>query len=155
MAKSGISISLKGFEALLEQIKKAGKDVDAEATRMVKEDATIVETELKTACKASNVPDDIINEIRKRVQSGLNVYSAEIGWELGNYDPKNPSAGYKAIFLNYGTVRRHTAKGYDRGEIPKKPTAQQFIAQAKKKAKTKISKRHKEMLKKMLGEVAE
>lgn len=154
MAK-GISLSLKGFDKLLEQLKEAGKDVDTEAARLIKEDAAIVDTELRASCKASNVPDDIINEIRKRVQSGLNVYSAEIGWELGNYNPKNPSAGYKAIFLNYGTVRRHTAKGYDRGEIPKKPTAQQFIAQAKRKAKTKISKRHKEMLKKMLGEVAE
>lgn len=154
MAK-GISLSLKGFDKLLEQLKEAGKDVDTEAARLIKEDAAIVDTELKAACKASNVPNDIINEITKTVQSSLNVYSAEVGWKLGNYDPKNPSAGYKAIFLNYGTVRRHTAKGYDRGEIPKKPTAQQFIAQAKRKAKTKISKRHKEMLKKMLGEVAE
>lgn len=154
MAK-GISLSLKGFDKLLEQLKEAGKDVDTEAARLIKEDAAIVDTELKAACKASNVPNDIINEITKTVQSSLNVYSAEVGWKLGNYDPKNPSAGYKAIFLNYGTVRRHTAKGYGRGEIPKKPTAQQFIAQAKRKAKTKISKRHKEMLKKMLGEVAE
>lgn len=154
MAK-GISLSLKGFDKLLSQLKEAGEDVDAEAARLIKEDAAIVDTELKAACKASNVPNDIINEITKTVQSSLNVYSAEVGWKLGNYDPKNPSAGYKAIFLNYGTVRRHTAKGYDRGEIPKKPTAQQFIAQAKRKAKTKISKRHKEMLKKMLGEVAE
>ena len=153
MAKSGISISLKGFERLLEQLKQAGEDVDAAASQIIKEDAAIVETELKASCKASNVPDDIINEIRKKVKSGLNVYSAEIGWELGNYDPKNPSAGYKAVFLNYGTVRRHTAKGYDRGAIPKKPTQQQFIAQAKKKAKAKISKKHKEMLKKMLGEI--
>lgn len=154
MAK-GISLSLKGFDKLLEQLKEAGKDVDTEAARLIKEDAAIVDTELKAACKASNVPNDIINEITKTVQGSLNVYSAEVGWKLGNYNPKNPSAGYKAIFLNYGTVRRHTAKGYDRGEIPKKPTAQQFIAQAKRKAKTKISKRHKEMLKKMLGEVAE
>ena len=154
MAK-GISLSLKGFDKLLEQLKEAGKDVDTEAARLIKEDAAIVDTELKASCKASNVPNDIINEITKTVQSSLNVYSAEVGWKLGNYDPKKPSAGYKAIFLNYGTVRRHTAKGYNRGEIPKKPTAQQFIAQAKKKAKTKISKRHKEMLKKMLGEVAE
>mgnify|MGYP002513164521 CR=1 FL=1 len=152
MAK-GISLSLKGFDKLLSQLEEAGKDVDAEAARIIKEDAEIVDTELKSACKSSNVPEDIINEITKTVQGSLNVYSAEVGWKLGNYNPKNPSAGYKAIFLNYGTVRRHTAKGYDRGEIPKKSTAQQFIAQAKKKAKTKISKKHKEMLKKMLGEI--
>ncbi|MBQ1903504.1 MAG: hypothetical protein II168_03970, partial [Ruminococcus sp.] len=83
MAK-GISLSLKGFDKLLEQLKEAGKDVDTEAARLIKEDAAIVDTELRASCKASNVPDDIINEIRKRVQSGLNVYSAEIGWELGN-----------------------------------------------------------------------
>lgn len=152
MAK-GISLSLKGFDKLLSQLKEVGEDVDAEAARIIKEDAEIVDTELKAACKSSNVPEDIINEITKTVQGSLNVYSAEVGWKLGNYNPKNPSAGYKAIFLNYGTVRRHTAKGYDRGEIPKKSTAQQFIAQAKKKAKTKISKKHKEMLKKMLGEI--
>lgn len=152
MAK-GISLSLKGFDKLLSQLKEAGEDVDAEATRIIKEDAAIVETELKAACKSSNVPEDIINEITKTVQGSLNIYSAEVGWKLGNYNPKNPSAGYKAIFLNYGTVRRHTAKGFDRGAIPKKTTQQQFIAQAKKKAKTKISKKHKEMLKKMLGEI--
>lgn len=150
---AGISISLNGFEKLLAQIKEAEKDVDTATSQIIKEDAQVFETELRASCKASNVPDDIINEITKRVQSELNVYSAEIGWKLGSYDPKNPSAGYKAIFLNYGTVRRHTAKGYDRGAIPKKPTQQQFIAQAKKKAKAKISKRHKEMLKKMLGEI--
>lgn len=75
---------------------------------------------------------------------------------MGNYDPKNPSAGYKAVFRNYGTVRR-TVKdtgehatvggnwktlGTDRGAV----TGTGFIATAKDASRPKVKKIQRQKL---------
>lgn len=150
---SGIQINLKGFEKMLEQLKEAERGVDKATAAAIEESAKIVETELLSAAADRNVPSDITSKIRIHTSNEGDRYKAEVGWDMGNYDPKNPSAGYKAIFLNYGTVRRRTAKGYNRGEIPKKASDQQFIHAAKKAARPKVRKAQQEIIKKALGDL--
>lgn len=152
MAKnSGIKLNLKGFDRLLEQLQAAGKDADRAAAETIKESARVVSDVLHEEAQAHGVPDDITSKIRtETANSRSNVYSAQVGWKMGNYDPRNPSAGYKAVFLNYGTVRRQTKAGKNRGAIRKRPQAQQFIYAAKKKARSRVNRLHKEMLRRAL-----
>lgn len=152
MAQSRLKLNLKGFEDLIDDLTRKGKDVEKAAGKAITESARIVEAELKTECQAAGVPDSITSEIRTKVSGKDGTFTAEVGWELNNYNPKNPSAGYKAIFLNYGTVRRRTRRGYNRGQIPKKSADQQFIYAAKKKAARKVRKVQEEVLKEALEE---
>lgn len=148
-----LKIKINGFEKMLEHIQEAGKDVDTAAAQAIKDSASIVETELRASCITSGVPDSITREIRKKVTASNGTYSAEVGWELGAYNPKDPSTGYKAIFLNYGTVRRQTARGKNRGAIRKKPPTEQFIARAKKAAKPKIRKAQQRIIDTVKGDI--
>lgn len=148
----GIKLNLKGFEKMLTQLQDAGKNVDPAAKEAVSENARIVEQELRAQCQAAGVPSDIIQEIKTTTSTeGEGRYSAKVGWKLGNYDPQNPSTGYKAIFLNYGTVRRQTKRGKNRGAIHKPAKDQQFIYAAKKKSQTKVKKLQKQMLEEITG----
>lgn len=157
MARNSMSVNLKGFEKLLDQIQEAGKDVNKAAEKAIKEEAKIYEEELKAEAKSRGIPDDIISEIKTELTAKNDTYTTKVGWKLGNYDTRKPSKGYKALFLNYGTVRRQTARGENRGSIPKGhehyPKAEQFIYNAKKKARPKIKKSQQKILKKILGEV--
>lgn len=153
MAKGGIKINLKGFDKMLEQLQEAGGDVSTAAASAIRESAKVVESELRAAASESGVPSDITSEIRAHTSSEGDRYEAEVGWQMGNYDPKKPSAGYKAVFLNYGTVKRYTKKGQYRGEITKPAQSQQFIHKAKKAARPKVKKIQQEILKKVLGDL--
>ena len=153
MAKGGIKISLKGFDRMLEELQEAGGDVDRAAASAIRESAKVVEDELQAAATASGVPSDITSEIRTNTSKEGDRYEAEVGWIMGNYDPKKPTAGYKAVFLNFGTVRRYTFKGQYRGEIQKQPRAQQFIYRAKKNARPKVKKIQRQEILKALGDL--
>lgn len=152
------------FGGLLEDIKLAGGNVESTASQVANECAKTMHNELVSECSASGIPSSISREIKDSVNAtgGGNVYEVKVGWELGDYNPKSPSAGYKAIFLNYGTARRMAKKrvhrningvwvtlGPDRGSI----AARGFIAKAKKGAAKKIKKTQKDALKQMLKEL--
>lgn len=149
MASGQIKLKLKGFDDMLEKIKEAGKDADATARKVIEESAKIVETELKTAAAAAQVKSSITDEIKRTVEKEGDRYSAAVGWEVGNYDPRNVTAGYIAIFENYGTVRRQTRTGKDRGEL--KP--RNFISTAKKAAKPKVKKLQKQIIDEVMGDL--
>ena len=107
MANSGISLKLKGFDKLLEEIQRANGDIKAATEQAMNKSVAVVEKELHQHCDAAGVPSSISSAIRAdRAQWRGNVCEAEVGWKLGAYDPKNPSQGHKAIFLNYGTPHR-------------------------------------------------
>lgn len=159
------SIKLKlDFDGLLEAVKAAGGDVDRAALRAANECAKVAHDELVSECNASGVPSSVSREITHgvNVTGGGNVYEVEAGWKKGDYNPKNPSAAYKAVFLNYGTARRAVTKrvkyplngefvtlGTDRGAV----TARGFIARAKKSAGKRVKKVQKEALQEMLKEL--
>lgn len=153
MGNARLNLNLSGFEKMLANLDLASKDIDRAADSAIKESAKAVETELRSEAAAKGVPPDIIQEIKVSTKHEADAYSAKVGWELGSYDPRKPSAGYKAIFLNFGTVRRQTQAGQNRGEIPKRSQDQQFIYSAKKKARTKVRKVQKGVLEKIMRDL--
>lgn len=160
---AGASIRLRvDFDGLLEDIKKAGGDIDKAAKTVATECAKVMRDELVAECNTSNVPQSVSGEIGYKVIHNGNAYWIEAGWEKGEYDPRNPSAAYKAIFLNYGVpkarqVKKKTHVMYkgtwvttaNRGTLE----ARGFIERAKKGAEKKVKKVQKEALQKMLGEL--
>ncbi len=145
MASKAI-LQLKGFDELFEQIQKAGGSIDRAAESCLRQSASIMETEMKAQMQAAGVDSDLINAMPPpQITIDGNRYSAAVGYKKGNYDPSNPSDGYKVVFLNYGTPRR-TKHG--------KVAARGFIQAAKKKARPRIKKAQKETLDKILGRVS-
>ena len=141
MASKAI-LQLKGFDDLLEKIQKAGGSIDQAADSCLRQSAQIMQAELKAQMQAADVDADLINAMpQPQITVNGNRYSAAVGYEKGNYDPRNPSDGYKVVFLNYGTPRR-TMHG--------KVKARGFIQTAKNKARPKIKKAQQEVFEKIV-----
>lgn len=149
MAKrsSGISLKLDGFDDIIKQLNLAESQADHHAKELLTQCAEIAESELISEAQAKGVKQDIIDEVKTEIEGGHARYTAHVGWKLGEYDPRNPSKGYIAVFENYGTVKRKTAKGKNRGAL----TAKNFIKDANKSAKKKIKKLQDVYYAKMLG----
>lgn len=153
MAK--VNITLKGFEKMLKNISEAGKDADKAADRAISESIKVYDTELHTAATSHGVPASLTSEIKSAQYKEGNFYGGRVGWEVGSYDRKNPSAGMKAIFLNYGTVRRQTKRGYNRGAIDKSDSSQRgFIEAAKRAARPKIKKAQKKIIDEVMEDLS-
>lgn len=135
-------LQLKGFDDLLEQIKKAGGSIDQAADSCLRQSAQIMQRELQAQMQAAGVDSELINAMPPpTIIADGNNYRAEVGYKKGSYDPKNLSDGYKVVFLNYGTPRR-TMHG--------KVAARHFIQAAKNKARPQIKKAQRETLEKIL-----
>lgn len=145
MASKAI-LQLKGFDELLEKIQNAGGSIDAAADSCLRQSAQIMKTELKAQMQAAGVDSGLINAMPPpQITVDGNRYSAAVGYKKGNFDPRNPSDGYKVVFLNYGTPRR-TMHG--------KVAARGFIEKAKKKARPRIKRAQQETLEKILVRVS-
>lgn len=145
MASKAI-LQLKGFDDLLEQIQKAGGSIDQAANSCLRQSAQIMQEELKAQMQASGVDAGLINAMPPpTITVKGNNYRAEVGYKKGSFDPRDPSDGYKVVFLNYGTPRRRL-----HGKI----AARGFIQAAKKKAAPRIKRAQKETLEKILGRVS-
>ena len=139
-------LQLNGFDELLQQIQKASGSIDQAANSCLRQSAQIMQSELKAQMQAADVDGDLINNMPPpQITVEGNNYRAAVGYKKGNYDPNNPSDGYKVVFLNYGTPRR-TKHG--------KVAARGFIHQAKKKARPQIKKAQQQTLEKILGRVS-
>ena len=138
-------LQLKGFDDLLEQIQKAGGSIDRAADSCLRQSAQIMQSELKAQMQAAGVDSSLINSMPPpQITIKDNRYSAAVGYKKGDFDPRNPSDGYKVVFLNYGTSHR-TMHG--------KVAARGFIEKAKKKARPQIKKAQQETLEKILERV--
>lgn len=145
MASSKAVLQLKGFDDLLAKIQAAGGSIDKAAETCLRDSAEIMQSEFKAQMQAAGVDDNLINAMPPpQITIKGNRYSAAVGYEKGAFDPRNPSDGYKVVFLNYGTPRR-TMHG--------KVAARGFIQAAKKKARPRIKKAQRETLEKILGRV--
>lgn len=139
-------LQLKGFDDLLERIQRAGGSIDGAADSCLRQSANIMQSELKAQMQAAGVDSDLINAMPPpQITVEGNRYSAAVGYKKGNFDPSNPSDGYKVVFLNYGTPRR-TMRG--------KVKARGFIQKAKKKARPQIKRAQQETLENILGRVS-
>lgn len=140
-----IKLDLKGFDEMLRKIEKANGNVDAAAKKCMDKSAQIMQDELKSQMQAADLQNTMSRLISRmpspRVENDHGLWTAQVGYEKGAYDPKNPSDAYEVIFINYGTPRR--AK---HGKVQ----ARGFIAKAKKKAKSKIKKEQQQILDEIL-----
>ena len=137
-----IKIKLEGFDDLLKEIEKANGSMVKACESAVRQSAATMQSELKSAMNTAGVPSDLINAMPAfEIESEGNYVQAKVGYDKGAYDPKNPSDGYKVVFLNYGTPSRSK-----HGKV----VARGFIEKAKKSARPKIKKQQKEALEKIL-----
>ena len=142
-----IKLKLTGFDELLEKIEKAGGKADKAAEQCMKKSAETMDEALRSEMQKSNVPSELENAMQQpEVFRDGNVVVAKVGFKKGSYNPKNPSAAYKAIFLNYGTPHR-TKHG--------KVAARGFIERAKKQANKTIKKQQEETLQEILARLQE
>lgn len=151
-SKTGVAISVN-FDSLLNKIKKAGGDIERATWDAARKGGRVYYETLIAECKASGVPDNLIKQIRFNClrESNGNRYAVVVGWYMDEYDPANPADGYKVVFLNYGTPRRETRTGAERGYI----TGRGFIGRAKRKAQRPIKNAQEELLKSILGDLME
>lgn len=110
-----VKLNIYGFDEILKRMRDIGGNVDDAAKKTTHKIAPIARRYLVDECSKSKVPSQITSAIAIRYQDGNNIHSCDIGWRKGSYDPDNLSTGYKALILNYGTVRRRTHKGLYRG----------------------------------------
>lgn len=138
-----IKLNLDGFDELIKQIEQAGGTVEQAAESCLRQSAQIMQSELKTQMQKSDVDADLINSMPPpEIEVANNRYIARVGYKKGAYDPRNPSDGYKVVFLNYGTPHRSK-----HGKV----AARGFIQRAKKSARTPIKRAQKETLEKIIG----
>lgn len=142
---SKIRLQLKGFDSLLEEIQKAEGNINQVVNDCMQKEINITKQCLVEECVKSNVPDSITKEIMSEpIKWENDRASSAVGWKLGAYDKNNPSAGYKAVFLNYGTPNRKK-----HGKVK----AIGFIGKAKRKAAKLAKKEHEESLNRILGDL--
>lgn len=148
-SKTGVAITVN-FDSLLNKIKKAGGDIEKATWDAARKGGRVYYQTLVEECKKSGVPDHLIDKIRfncLRDSSGSR-FAVVVGWYMDNYDPADPSDGYKVVFLNYGTPRRESSKG-NRGYID----GRGFIGRSKKKSRKLIKQAQEEFLKSVLGDL--
>lgn len=137
-----IRLKLEGFDELLKDIEKAGGSINSATRECLVKSAVILQNELVVKMQAADVDGDLIKAMDQyEIETHANRYKARVGYKKGAYDPHNLSAGYKVVFLNYGTPRRK-----EHGQIE----ARGFIQKAKKAANRKIKKQQEETLQEIL-----
>ena len=160
-----IKLQLKGFDEMLENIQKAGGDVNVAAESCIRESAQIMHADLITEMQSSGVDGGLVSRMpQPEVKIEGNTFTAKVGYKMGAYDPDNPADGFKIAFLNYGTANRKTkddkqrvniggawvTTGTNRGAIPEHG----FIARAKDTARPKIKKAQRQTLQSIMEKVS-
>jgi hypothetical protein len=165
MTLARINLQLKGFDDMLEQIKKAGGDVNQAAESCIRESAKIMHDELTAEAQSSGMDSGLVGRMPPpEIIVNGNTYKAKVGYKMGNYNPDDPADGFKAAFWNFGTPNRQTSDdkqhvringrwvtlGRSRGAIAEHG----YIARAKKSAAPKIKKAQKKTLQEILGRLS-
>lgn len=142
-------ISLDGFDELIDKLAKAGKDVDSIADDCAKRSAEIADANLRKQmvsageAVAGMIPDLPVPSVEREGNS----WYVKVGFDMPDrLDPKNPSEGHKAVFLNYGTPHRTERKG--------QVDARKFVTKARRKSVREIKKAEEQALAKMVEGLA-
>ena len=140
--KRGQMVTIHGFAEmaeLLQQLEQRG--VDETTEKLFDESCAIVKNAMDTYAQQSIPADLAAKQKQFKVRRG-NVFMFAYGFDRNS----DPEEFLKACYLNYGTPRRTTAKGANRGKVQPRG----FISNAKRSAAQKINARKKEMLKELL-----
>lgn len=138
------SIVLKGFDEYIQALTDAGKSIDKEGKQCFVQCAKEVNTALKSYATKAGLPAKLKNGIKSEtiLNDGAGIWHYETGWKKGKPNYKKLSDAYKVLFYNYGTPKRTTKKGQNRG----KEKATYFISNAKRSAMRKCKKIQKDFL---------
>ena len=135
-------LNLNGFDELIKEIEKANGNVDRETKKCVQQGANILQDEIKAKMESTGVDSGLISRMpTPEVEEDFGRFTARVGYKKGEYNPRNLSDGYKAVFINYGTPKR-TKHG--------KVAARGFIEKAKRTARVKIKKAQEKTLNEIL-----
>lgn len=138
-------LTIHGFSEMaetLQQLEKRG--VDEVTEKLFDECCDIVENAMDTYAKQSIPAELAEKQQRFKVKHG-NRFMFAYGFNRNT----NPDDFMKACYLNYGTPRRTTAKGANRGAVQPRG----FISNAKRSAAQKINAKKKAMLQELAKEV--
>lgn len=101
MGKTSMTLSTKGFEALLERIQKAGGDINSAAERALTESAEPFYADLKAGIKKhhqTGLTEKSLYDPTKPVWFGDKVM-LKVGFDLSH-------GGLPALFIEYGTPKQ-------------------------------------------------
>lgn len=151
----GAKLTLKGFDEYISKLRKAGANIQKVSERVLLDSARTFHGELIQQVNASPMSQDTKDAMMDDIIEPWIRYSsdyvvvAEVGFEMGEkIDPKNLSGGYIALFNEYGTHRRKTRKGANRGSLEE----MEFTRRAHKVVDPRIRKTQKKMLEEALKE---
>ena len=147
-------LTLKGFDDYISKLRKADASVQKVSEKILLDSARMYHGELISQVNASPMSqetkdammDDII-EPWIRYSSDY-IVVAETGFRIGKLNPKNLSGGYIALFNEYGTGKRKTRNGKNRGSLEE----MEFTRRAHKIVDPRIRKTQKKMLEEALKE---
>lgn len=133
-----IKMRIDGFDNLIKEIEQAGGNADKEAKKCVEVCAETLQDELKSKMASAGVDSGLISRMPSaEIEEDFGKFTARTGYKKGDYNPRNISDGYKAVFINYGTPRRTK-----HGQVE----ARDFIGKAKRSARAKIKREQEKTL---------
>ena len=148
------TIKLSGFDEFLEALNEAGAKMEVEGRKCFERCAETIYDELYEKGKSAGLQEHLLEQIEEKFVElpNQNVWSYEVGWKKQKPSTNNPLPDtYKVMFYNYGTPKRKTKKGYNRGAEESHPIGSSgFIKKAKLAAVRKNKKIQQEALSKIL-----
>lgn len=138
------TLELKGFDEYIQNLQDVGGKLEREGKECFLECTKEVTTQLRKKSKEAGLKDSLRNTMKSEtiLHDSAGVWYFEAGWQKGKPNYKNLSDAYKVLFYNYGTPRRSTKKGANRGKIQ----AHGFIGNAKRAAYRRCKKIQSEFL---------
>lgn len=155
--KNKSMLQLTGFENFLEDLQNAGAKLDVEGRKCFEKCAETLYDELYKKADSAGLDNGLLEKIEERFieEGSANVWHYEVGWKKQKPSTTNPLPDtYKVMFYNYGTPRRETKAGYNRGKEDTHPKGSHgFIKKAKLAAARRNKTLQKQTLEKILREV--
>lgn len=151
--KNKTMLKLTGFENFLEDLQEAGKRIDVEGRKCFEKAAENIYDELVAKAESAGLDNRLIEQISEEwdENGNANRWNYSVGWKKAHPKANPLPDTYKVMFYNYGTPRRTTKAGYNRGaESPHPKGSHGFIKKAKLAAANKNKKLYKDTLSKIL-----
>lgn len=150
--KNKSMLQLKGFDEFIERLEAAGAKMDNEGRKCFEKCGENLYDELYLKAQQAGLDERLLEQIDERFIEDYGIWYYEVGWKKQKPSSTNPLPDvYKVMFYNYGTPRRKTKQGHNRGaEEPHPKGSHGFIKKAKLAAARKNKKLMKETLDKIL-----
>lgn len=142
-------LQLQGFEEFLERLEEAGASMETEGRKCFEKCAENLYDELYLKAQKAGLDNRLLEQLEEKFieVENKNVWYYECGWKKQKPTATNPLPDtYKVMFYNYGTPKRTTKDGANRGEIKKHG----FIKKAKLAARNRNKKLQEEAYHKII-----